>query len=106
MTFDLLDLMPEYREFELLLARLRFWTGEDGQVVVDTLHWCVRDYAAGALDRAAVDDLLVQARPVVDEWLEARPLVGRGRLKRLADELFDFIAGDLAQALERRARAA
>ncbi|MRR08936.1 hypothetical protein EG831_02365 [bacterium] len=106
MIFDLLDLMPEFREFELLLARLQFWTDEDGRVLADTLSGCVRDYAAGALDRAAIDELVVQARPVVDEWLASRPLVGRDRIKRLADELFAFITGELAQAVERRARAA
>ncbi len=101
-----LELLPEYHDFELLLARLRFWTGEDGQVLADALKWYVRDYATGVLDRASFDHLVGQARPVVDEWLDTRPRVGQARMKRLTDELFAHLTGELAQAMERRAHAA
>lgn len=101
-----LELLPEYHDFELLLARLRFWTGEDGQILADALTWYVRGYATGELDRASFDHLVGQARPVVDEWLDTRPPVGRGRMKRLTDELFTHLAGELAQAMERLAHPA
>jgi len=105
-SIDLLDLLPEYHAFELRLAKLRFWLGEEGRILTDTLRGHARDCAAGALDRAALEELAAQARPVVAEWLDRRPLIGRGRLKRQADEALAYLAGPLAQALERRARAA